>query len=67
LCQGGSDQTHVLKLSGAYRLRFGVPTGAFLRSQSGTPLNEFGVNPTYTRARFLVPRARPAARPQSGT
>ena len=51
-----NDRTHVLKLSGAYRWHFGVTTGAFLTWQSGTPLNEFGVNPTYTRATFLVPR-----------
>jgi hypothetical protein len=51
-----NDRTHVVKLSGAYRWHFGVTTGAFVTWQSGTPLNEFGVNPTYTRATFLVPR-----------
>ncbi len=51
-----NDRTHVLKLSGAYRWHFGVTTGAFVTWQSGTPLNDFGVNPTYTRATFLVPR-----------
>jgi carboxypeptidase family protein/TonB-dependent receptor-like protein len=51
-----NDRTHVLKLTGTYRLPFGVTTGAFLTWQSGTPLNDFGTNPTYVRAVFLVPR-----------
>ena len=37
-------------------LGFGLTTGAFLTWQSGTPLNDFGVNPTYVRATYLVPR-----------
>jgi hypothetical protein len=51
-----NDRTHVLKLSGAYRLSFGLTAGVFVTWQSGTPLNDFGVNPTYVRATFLVPR-----------
>jgi len=50
-----NDRTHVVKLSGAYRLGFGLTTGLFLTWQSGTPLNEFGAN-AYPRATFLVPR-----------
>ena len=51
-----NDRTHVLKLAGSYPLGFGLTTGAFLTWQSGTPLNDFGVNPYYVRATFLVPR-----------
>ena len=51
-----NDRTHVLKLSGAYPLGFGLTTGVFFTWQSGTPLNDFGVNPTYVRATYLVPR-----------
>jgi len=51
-----NDRTHVLKVSGAYRFPFGVTAGAFFTWQSGTPLNEFGTNPTYVRYVFLVPR-----------
>ena len=51
-----NDRTHVLKLAGSYPLGFGLTTGAFFTWQSGTPLNDFGVNPTYVRATFLVPR-----------
>ena len=50
-----NDRTHVLKLSGAYPFAFGLTTGLFFTWQSGTPLNEFGLN-SYTRATFLVPR-----------
>jgi len=51
-----NDRTHVLKLFGAYPLPFGVTAGTFFTCQSGTPLNELGVNPTYLRFVFLVPR-----------
>jgi hypothetical protein len=51
-----NDRTHVLKLAAAYRLPFRVTTGAFVTWQSGTPLNDFGTNPTYVRAVFLAPR-----------
>ncbi len=50
-----NDRPHVLKLSGAYPLAFGVMAGVFLTWQSGTPLNDFGLN-SYTRTTFLVPR-----------
>jgi len=51
-----NDRTHVLKLAGAYPLGLGLTTGFFFTWQSGTPLNDFGVNPYYVRATFLVPR-----------
>ena len=50
-----NDRTHVLKLSGAYPLAFGVMAGVFLTWQSGTPLNDLGLN-SYTRTTFLIPR-----------
>jgi len=51
-----NDRAHVLKLFGAYRFPFGLTVGTFFTWQSGTPLNEFGTNPTYVRYVFLVPR-----------
>lgn len=51
-----NDRTHVVKLSGAYGFHFGLTTGAFFTWQTGTPLNDFGVNPYYVRATYLVPR-----------
>ena len=51
-----NDRAHVLKLAGSYPLGFGLTTGVFFTWQSGTPLNDFGVNPYYVRATFLVPR-----------
>jgi len=50
-----NDRTHVLKLSGAYPFGFGLTAGLFFTWQSGTPLNDFGLN-SYTRATFLTPR-----------
>lgn len=51
-----NDRTHVLKLYGSCRFPLGVMAGTFLTWQSGTPLNAYGVNPTYLRYVFLVPR-----------
>jgi len=50
-----NDRIHVLKLSGAYPFGLGLTAGLFFTWQSGTPLNDFGLN-SYTRATFLVPR-----------
>jgi hypothetical protein len=39
-----NDRTHVVKLMGSYRLRFGLTLGMYGAWQSGTPLNEYGLN-----------------------
>jgi hypothetical protein len=40
-----NDRTHVFKISGSYRMGAGVTVGAFGTWESGTPLNEFGIDP----------------------
>jgi len=37
-----NDRTHVFKLSGSYRLAFGLTVGTSFSWQTGTPLSEFG-------------------------
>jgi hypothetical protein len=52
-----NDRTHILKLSGSYRLSTGITIGAFGAWQSGTPLNEFGSHPDgYPQMIFLQQR-----------
>jgi hypothetical protein len=51
-----NDRTHVVKVVGSYRLRFGLTVGAFGTAQSGTPLNEFGSTLVGGRPVFLVKR-----------
>ena len=38
-----NDQTHVAKLYGSYRLKFGLTVGVYGIWQSGTPLSELGI------------------------
>ena len=52
-----NDRTHVLKVFGSYEFDFGLSTGMIFQWMSGTPLNEFGVDPYgYGASTFLVPR-----------
>ncbi len=50
-----NDRTHVFKLSGSYRWRFGLTTGGFFTWMSGTPLNEFGTSDAHYHT-YLVER-----------
>ena len=52
-----NDRTHSFKLSGSYRVGYGLTAGLSFLWQSGTPLNEFGpaeIDPTYNV--FILPR-----------
>ncbi|HKJ82379.1 MAG TPA: TonB-dependent receptor, partial [Ignavibacteriaceae bacterium] len=52
-----NDRTHVIKFSGSYAFDFGLTTGIIFQFMSGTPLNEFGIDPVYQVAStFLQPR-----------
>ena len=52
-----NDRTHVFKFFGSYVFDFGLTTGIVLQWMSGTPLNEFGIDPVgYGVATFLIPR-----------
>lgn len=52
-----NDRTHVVKFSGSYAFGFGLTTGIIFQFMSGTPLNEFGIDPVYQVAStFLQPR-----------
>jgi hypothetical protein len=48
-----NDRTHIVKLMGSYRLRFGLTVGMYAIWQSGTPLNEYGLGKGVV---FLRPR-----------
>lgn len=41
-----NDRAHVLKLSGSYRMGYGITLGATGIYESGTPVSEFGGTPT---------------------
>lgn len=49
-----NDRTHLFKLSGSRRMRFGLTTSAFVTMQSGAPLNAF--RPTPYGPVFVEPR-----------
>jgi hypothetical protein len=40
-----NDHRHVFKLSGSYRFKFGLTTGAFATVQSGSPVSAIGFTP----------------------
>ena len=51
-----NDRPHAFKLSGSYRMGFGLGLGTTFLWQSGTPLNELGALPGTPYTVYLSPR-----------
>ena len=61
-----NDHTHLLKLTASRRMVFGVTTGVFLTTQSGSPMNAISRSPTGV-AIFAVPRGDAGRTPWTWT
>ncbi|NJD09126.1 MAG: hypothetical protein FIB01_01350 [Gemmatimonadetes bacterium] len=53
-----NDRTHLVKLSGAYRFKFGLESGAFFSAGSGSPLTAIAPDADFELSTpvFVVPR-----------
>jgi hypothetical protein len=51
-----NDRPHVFKFFGSYTFDIGLTMGIFFQWMSGTPLNDFGIDPIFGVATFLQPR-----------